>query len=57
MLGFLVAVTETIVGADSLRESIRTTFPTRTLEKNLEAFERGLAFGLELRAGGGDEST
>jgi 2-oxoglutarate ferredoxin oxidoreductase subunit gamma len=55
MLGFLVAVTEAVVGAEGLRESIRTTFPPRTLEKNLEAFERGLTFGLELREGGGDE--
>jgi 2-oxoglutarate ferredoxin oxidoreductase subunit gamma len=57
MLGFLAAVTEGVVGAEGLRESIRTTFPTRTLEKNLEAFERGLTFGLELREGGGDESA
>jgi 2-oxoglutarate ferredoxin oxidoreductase subunit gamma len=55
MLGFLVAVTEAVVGAEGLRESIRTTFPPRTLEKNLEAFECGLTFGLELREGGGDE--
>jgi 2-oxoglutarate ferredoxin oxidoreductase subunit gamma len=55
MLGFLVAVTEAVVSAESLRESIRTTLPPRTLEKNLEAFERGLAFGLELREGGGNE--
>jgi 2-oxoglutarate ferredoxin oxidoreductase subunit gamma len=57
MLGFLVAVTESVVGAEGLRESIRTTFPPRTLEKNLEAFERGLMFGLDLREGGGDESA
>jgi 2-oxoglutarate ferredoxin oxidoreductase subunit gamma len=57
MLGFLVAVTGAVVGAEGLRESIRTTFPARTLEKNLEAFERGLAFGLDLREGGGDDSA
>ncbi len=57
MLGFLVAVTEGVVGAESLRQSIRTSLPARTLEMNLEAFERGLAFGLDLREGGGDESA
>ena len=57
MLGFLVAVTDGVVGADSVRASIRTSVPARTLEKNLEAFDRGLAFGLNLHEGGGDESA
>ncbi|MDJ0806909.1 MAG: 2-oxoacid:acceptor oxidoreductase family protein [Gammaproteobacteria bacterium] len=55
MLGCLVAVTEAVVSAESLRESIRTSLPPRTLQKNLEAFERGLAFGLELREGADNE--
>jgi len=51
MLGFLVAVTDGVVGADSVREAIRTSVPARTLAKNLEAFDRGLGFGRELRSG------
>ena len=54
MLGFLVAVTEGVVGAESVRAAIRTSVPARTLETNLEAFDRGLAFGRDLRRGGGD---
>jgi Pyruvate/2-oxoacid:ferredoxin oxidoreductase gamma subunit len=55
MLGFLVAVTDGVVGADSVREAIRTSVPERTVEKNLEAFDCGLGFGIELRRGGGHE--
>jgi 2-oxoglutarate ferredoxin oxidoreductase subunit gamma len=57
MLGFLVAVTEGVVGAESMRTAIRTSVPARTLETNLEAFERGLKLGLDLREGGGHEPT
>ncbi len=57
MLGFLVAVTDGIVSADSLREAIRTSVPARMLDKNLEAFDCGLRFGLEVRRGGGHVSA
>jgi len=57
MLGFLVAVTDAVVSAEGIRESIGTSVPGRLLDKNLEAFDRGFQFGLALREGGDDVSA
>jgi len=45
MLGFFAAVTNA-VGADAMREAVRTSVPRGTEDLNLHAFERGYNFGL-----------
>jgi 2-oxoglutarate ferredoxin oxidoreductase subunit gamma len=49
MLGFIGATTR-IVAKDAMREAVRTSVPSGTEELNLEAFDRGFAFGEELVA-------
>jgi len=46
MLGFLTAVTD-IATADSMKKSLMATVPKGTEELNMEAFERGYAYGLK----------
>jgi 2-oxoglutarate ferredoxin oxidoreductase subunit gamma len=50
MVGFVTAVTG-VVDEDAAREAIRTSVPSGTEEKNLAAFERGLAEGVRLTEG------
>ena len=49
MVGFFAALTD-LVDADALRESVRASVPAGTEPLNLEAFERGYAHGLNLKA-------
>ena len=45
MLGFLTAVTD-IATADSMKKSLMAAVPKGTEDLNMEAFERGYAYGL-----------
>ncbi|NIM00269.1 MAG: pyruvate ferredoxin oxidoreductase [Acidobacteria bacterium] len=54
MLGFLAAVADDIVSAESLRDAVRGGVPARVLDRNLEAFERGHRHGFERDDRGGD---
>ncbi len=49
MLGFLTGCTG-IVGAEAMREAVRTSVPPGTEEFNLAALERGFAFAEEVMA-------
>jgi len=46
MLGFFTAATG-ILAKEAMKESIRVSVPKHTVELNMEAFERGYAYGLE----------
>lgn len=46
MLGFFTAVTK-LVEVDSMRDAVKTSVPERTIELNLQAFEKGYEYGLE----------
>ncbi len=48
MMGFLTAITG-VVGKEAMLESVKATVPSRALEVNLEAFERGYQYGLQQR--------
>lgn len=50
MVGFFAAMTN-LIGHDALRESVQASVPPGTEALNLEAFDRGYAFGLDLKAG------
>ncbi len=50
MVGFFAALTD-LLGADALRESVKHSVPAGTETLNLEAFDRGFAFGMDLKAG------
>ena len=47
MLGFFTAVTQ-IVSADSVRKAIPGSVPSRFVDLNLKAFEKGYEYGKEL---------
>lgn len=47
MLGFFTAVTQ-IVSADSIRKAIPGSVPSRFVDLNLRAFEKGYEYGKEL---------
>ncbi len=49
MLGFFTAVTQ-IVSADSVRKAIPGSVPSRFVDLNLKAFEKGYEYGKELLA-------
>ena len=46
MLGFFTAITG-MVSKEAMRESVKISVPKHTVELNMEAFERGYAYGLE----------
>lgn len=48
MIGFFAAMID-LISADALRESVRTSVPAGTENLNLEAFERGYRFGVNLK--------
>jgi len=48
MVGFFAALTD-LVGVDALRDSVKASVPPGTENLNLEAFEHGYAFGLDLK--------
>ncbi len=50
MLGFLTAVTD-IATADSMKKSLLAAVPKGTEELNMEAFEKGYAYGLKETGG------
>ncbi len=50
MVGFFAALAD-LIGVDALRESVKTSVPAGTETLNLQAFERGYNYGLELKAG------
>jgi len=50
MVGFFTALTD-LVGPDALRESVKSSVPPGTESLNLEAFDRGHRYGLEVKAG------
>jgi 2-oxoglutarate ferredoxin oxidoreductase subunit gamma len=56
MVGFFAAMTD-LVRPDALRESVRASVPSGTENLNLAAFERGFAFGQELKTGGTTTAT
>jgi 2-oxoglutarate ferredoxin oxidoreductase subunit gamma len=47
MLGFFTATSD-VVSVEAMRQAIPGSVPGRFLDKNLEAFEKGYAFGMEL---------
>lgn len=49
MVGFLAACAD-LVGGDALRESVSASVPAGTESLNLEAFDRGYAYGVKLKA-------
>ena len=53
VLGFLTAVTD-IASADSMKKSLLAAVPKGTEELNMEAFEKGYAYGLEKTGGAKD---
>jgi len=53
MLGFLTAVTD-IASADSMKKSLLAAVPKGTEELNMEAFEKGYAYGLKKTGGAKD---
>ncbi len=46
MIGFIIAITK-IIPKQAVLDSIPGTVPERLLQKNIEAFEKGYAIGLE----------
>ena len=49
MVGFLAAFIETVT-VDSLRKSVRSSVPAGTETLNLQAFERGYRYGVDLKS-------
>jgi len=49
MVGSFAALTD-LVGVDALRASVKASVPPGTEDLNLEAFENGYTFGLDLKA-------
>jgi 2-oxoglutarate ferredoxin oxidoreductase subunit gamma len=49
MLGFFSAVTE-VVSVDAVREAVRTSVPSKTVELNMRAFQRGYEYGSKIAA-------
>jgi 2-oxoglutarate ferredoxin oxidoreductase subunit gamma len=47
MMGFMTAVTD-LVGVEAMRSAVKASVPKGTEELNLNAFERGFAFGESL---------
>jgi 2-oxoglutarate ferredoxin oxidoreductase subunit gamma len=47
MVGFFTSVTK-LVGHEAVREAVKVSVPLGTEAMNLEAFERGYQYGLQL---------
>jgi 2-oxoglutarate ferredoxin oxidoreductase subunit gamma len=63
MLGFFTGVTK-LIDAEAMRKAVETSVPEGTQKKNLEAFDKGYNYGLELvgsakekKAGGKKKKT
>jgi 2-oxoglutarate ferredoxin oxidoreductase subunit gamma len=50
MLGFFTGVTG-LIDVDAMRKAVETSVPEGTQKKNLEAFDKGYNYGLELMGG------
>ncbi len=50
MLGFFTAVTE-VVSPEAMKKALPGLVPSRSLDQNMEAFDRGYEYGLTLVAG------
>lgn len=49
MMGFMTAVTD-IVGCEAMRNAVKVSVPKGTEHLNLSAFDKGYAYGLEIKA-------
>ncbi len=49
MLGFFSAVTDAI-SVEAMREAVRTSVPSKTVELNMQAFQRGYEYGSKVAA-------
>jgi 2-oxoglutarate ferredoxin oxidoreductase subunit gamma len=51
MVGFLCAITQ-VISREACRQAVEESVPSRFRQLNLDAFDKGFAFGEELRARG-----
>jgi 2-oxoglutarate ferredoxin oxidoreductase subunit gamma len=50
MMGFLTAVTD-IVGCEAMRSAVKVSVPRGTEQLNLNAFDKGYEYGMQLKSG------
>jgi 2-oxoglutarate ferredoxin oxidoreductase subunit gamma len=48
MLGFFSAVTD-VISVDAMREAVNTSVPSKTVELNMQAFQRGYEYGKKVQ--------